>query len=371
VTTIDELGAELQDRTGLAYGGHQRPRMRRAIEAGMHREGCTTSGEYARRLRDDPAAFASLLDDLTVHETYFMRDGGQLDLIRSEVLDVHRREAGGLLRIWSAGCSTGEEAYTLAIEAAKAGLHDRVRVLGTDLSAAAIGHAEEGRYGPWSFRGVDEVDRRTWFVPDGERWRVRHDLRDRVTFEVRDLLDGAPARFQLVVCRNVLMYLTPGAVARASSSLSRALAPGGHLVIGASDPPLRCEDLVLVSTGSGLVYRRADDAAPVEVRSTAPPVADEPPASGVAAAARDVDSLEVLLAEIDRTPLEPRLRHLAASMLLTEQRFDEAIAQARAALYLDPRLTDLHVLIGHAHAALGHREASAKSYARAGRVASG
>ena len=148
------------------------------------------------------------------------------------------------LRLWSAGCSTGEEAWSLAI------LLERLlptgwdaRVLATDVDEAALERAERGIYGARSFRGVPDSVRARWFTAAGPgRWEVAPPLRRRVRFAVLNLVaDDYPSSgngtgaVDLLLCRNVLMYLTPGARAAVAVRLARSLAPGGWLAVAPAE----------------------------------------------------------------------------------------------------------------------------------------
>lgn len=208
----------------------------------------------------------ALVEDLTNHETYFFRDMPQLEVLEQHILPelVQRKlkSADRTLRIWSAACSTGEEAWTLALLTLQALLHAgvareprpgeiwlppdwKLEVLGTDISRQAIRTARTAAYrteAMASFRSFPAAYRR--FFDDAPAAgsqpayrQVRESLRRHVSFELFNLMHTAPPRQQqdLVLCRNVLIYLEPEAHEGVQAMLARALRPGGYLMLGVVD----------------------------------------------------------------------------------------------------------------------------------------
>lgn len=225
-----------------------------------------------------------LIESLTTHETYFFRDRLQLDLLRTATLPpliaAARADRRRRLRLWSAGCATGEEAYSLAV-VALAALHDageaierkgRVRplpgwtveVLGTDISGRALEVAGGGVYGTGPLSSFREAppDLLAYFppTPDGSGRRVRDELKHMVRFGRFNLLDTPPpiVECDVVACRNVLIYLTAAAGRRVQDVLHRALRPGGCLLLGPTDSladPGRFESHW---SGTRIVHRRRE-----------------------------------------------------------------------------------------------------------------
>ncbi|MEO0318708.1 MAG: hypothetical protein RL404_2385 [Pseudomonadota bacterium] len=188
---------------------------------------------------DDRQQLASALIPL---ESFFFRDAGQVALIRERLLPqrIRVRAASRTLRLWSAGCATGEEAYTLAILLAELlpDLHSwKIDIVASDINRHALERARSGLYGAWSFRGVPDSVRARHFRAVRGGWQIEPALRDMVTFVEDDLL-GSPVpallsgEFDLVLCRHVLMYYQDEALARVVDRFARALAPGGFLLVG-------------------------------------------------------------------------------------------------------------------------------------------
>ncbi len=189
-----------------------------------------------------------LIDEVTIQETSFVRDRGQLDTIPwRRLLDSARAAGSPGIRVWSAGCASGEEAYTLALLAADVlAVPDvPVSVLGTDVSVAALAAAARGRYGARAVRGLESSLRTRYLDRQADgHYLVREHLRDLVRFRRHNLAcDQAPpageAAFDLISCRNVLIYFDAALVRRVIESLEHSLRPGGILLLGAADALLR------------------------------------------------------------------------------------------------------------------------------------
>lgn len=232
----------------------------------MARAAVRDAAEYLRLLDTDESAFAALITELTVGETYFLRETGQFDFIRREVLPGLAGESGSGRGItaWSAGCASGEEAYSLAMIAQEANPPLRIRVLGTDIAESRLAIARKAVYGEWSLRGVPESIVQRYFQRTNRKVKVAPAIRSMVEFRSLNLASAdwsqsgiAPRGMDLIFCRNVLIYLDAATIARVAAQLIDSLSENGWLVLGASDPALA--DLVpceVVVTGSGLAYRR-------------------------------------------------------------------------------------------------------------------
>ena len=275
-------------------------------------ESLDTTG-LARRLQaaapDDPLRRA-FVETLTICETHFFRLGRQFDALGERVLPalLLARQATRRLRLWSAGCSTGEEAWSLAV------LLEQVvppgwdaTVLATDVDEAALEHARRGVYGARSFRETPEWVRARWFTATDDGWEVGDRLRRRVRFARANLAGDpvppaelGPGGVDLVVCRNVLMYFTAEARAHTAARLSRCLAPGGWLAVAPAElSPATFPDLAVRHFPDAILYQRPDPAGiPDEPPSPAPP-ASPPPATETSAPSRTADRLLAARAYLD------------------------------------------------------------------------
>jgi chemotaxis protein methyltransferase CheR len=279
----------ITQRTGLVFSPSRLAPAEHTVRRWMKQHEINAEVVGDEILERDPEAFDSLVAELTVGETYFFREPEQLAFIRRTVLpELGSRHERRAVRVWSAGCASGEEAYSLAILLYEAGTASHAEILGTDISRARIAAARRARYAPWSLRGVpDEVVSRYFRRRDG-RYELAPAIRSMASFRYQNLPDGtSPPSFSdargadLILCRNVLIYFDRNAVGRAARRLLAALDDDGWLFLGASDPPLAdmvpCE---VVMTEAGVAYRRQP--APRGIVSTvtsldsAGPVADEP-----------------------------------------------------------------------------------------------
>jgi chemotaxis protein methyltransferase CheR len=220
--------------------------------------------QYLRYHSDARAELERAVDCLTTNETYFFREEYQLRGFRDEVLPALLALAGSRRRlvIWSAGCSTGEEVYTIAMLVAESGLFDGwdVRVFGSDISRRVLAVARKGVYGPSSFRAMPPAYAR-WFIDGPEGRSVHPRIRAMCHFGQLNLLESARTaivgRVDAIFCRNVLIYFDAASRRRVIDSFHERLWPGGYLMLGHS------ESLLNVSTAfevahlrSDLVYRR-------------------------------------------------------------------------------------------------------------------
>jgi chemotaxis protein methyltransferase CheR len=225
-------------RFGLDYPARKRSLLLSRLEPRVRALGLRSLGEYYRVLRyapGDAAEWRELADAVTNNETYFFRDRLQLEAIVRLAAKGPERTS---VRILCAGCSSGEEAYSLALlSAAMEVPPGRLRVVGVDLSATKIREATEARYDRRSFRN-GEVAGTLRPASDGV-WEVPRELRSDVRFEQCNLVDpGATDRlgvFDIVVCRNVLIYAHERAIASFVAALARLLRRGGHLFVGQSE----------------------------------------------------------------------------------------------------------------------------------------
>jgi chemotaxis protein methyltransferase CheR len=233
---------------GLRLRDQDREALSRWVEERRRAHALPGLEEYVRLLSDDSASSRRERELITVRfstgESYFFRDQGQIDLLATTILPqlLERRADTRTLRIWSAGCAAGEEAYTLAIlvdELAPRLDGWKVLILGSDINTQALEKARRGEYREWAFRTLDDARRQRYFERHGDRWRIARRLREQVTFCSVDLVHAPfpdPAAglndFDLILCRNVFIYLDTVAAGRITTKFARTLAGGGYLITG-------------------------------------------------------------------------------------------------------------------------------------------
>lgn len=268
--SIDEgrrLWSEIASRTGLNFRDRQIEQLQQTVLRAMAQEGCTSIREFRQRLNSSPGAFDDFVGQLTVGETFFFRDPDQFEVIRNRILPELRKQRGvhGDPRMWSAGCASGEEAYSLAVLLEESDPGGRGRVLATDISRPALQRAREAIFRKWSLRGESQRQVQNYLTKRDGLYILDERIRRRVVFDYLNLAaDVYPSLatdtwgLDLILCRNVLIYFDRETIARVLRRLWNCLAPGGWLVLGASDP--HAADFVefeVITTSSGLMYRRA------------------------------------------------------------------------------------------------------------------
>jgi chemotaxis protein methyltransferase CheR len=313
----------------------------------------------------DPALMNRLIDEVTVQETAFIRDRPQLDAIAWGSLGATQSRA---LRVWSVGCASGEEAYTLALLAVEAFARGplRVEVLGTDISDAALATAAAGRYGERAMRAVDPVLRERYFDRQGDgSYLVGERLRRLVRFRRHNLARGptppsGEAGFDLVICRNVLIYFDATLVTPAVEALRRALRPGGTLLLGHADA--LPQEVSGAPRGPG---------GPALTRTLRPPLTSEPPPShqerltaALDAAGRgDTDTaLSRLASMLADNPLDPDAHFVDGLVALKVDRPAGAAAALRRALCADATFGLAAFTLARAYDVLGDKPAARRSY---------
>lgn len=261
-------------RTGLHFGPDARFSMERRLRERIAVLNLTTFAEYYHHLRFGlraEAEWEEAIDLLTTNETYFFREVNQLNAFKGEVLPLLAEQARARRRlaVWSAGCSTGEEVYTLAILIHESGLFSGwdVRIYGSDISRRCIGHARRGTYGQASFRVTAPEIRLRYFSerPDGAH--VVEHIREKCHFGQLNLLHEDKSRIlgraDAVFCRNVLIYLDTHARRRVIDSFHERLYPGGVLLLGHSESLLNVSTAFeLLHLKEDLVYRKPSTVAP-------------------------------------------------------------------------------------------------------------
>lgn len=267
-----ELAALIEDQLGIQGDARDNSDW---LEILRQRLGATASASFEayQQLFSSPLSrqqeVAQLARAVTVGETYFFRDSRQFEALTTVVLPeiFSRRAPEAPIQILSAACSTGEEPYSMAIAAREllGARASRIRIQAFDINPAAIELATQARYSEWSLRATPEALKQRYFTRRGSQYELLPAVREAVTFETRNLFDQEPpgakqTRFDVILCRNALIYFSRRKVALALQRLSDALAADGVLFLGSAETPRGFEDrLVPQEVCGSFCYRLTDN----------------------------------------------------------------------------------------------------------------
>ena len=263
------LAGLLEQMTGQQLANARRWRIQTALQPVMRKHDISSLDMLAGLASQPGSALREdVVEALLNHETSFYRDLPVFKAIGEEALPAlaEARAQGKRLRIWSAGCSTGQEVYSLAfIFSNQKGVWDdwQIDILGTDVSPQAIAQARNGTYSQFEVqRGLPIGDLIARFEQEGDDWRIRSMLKARTNFMVHNLLDPPPAgRFDIILCRNVLLYFSAERRRAVLDRLTSAIAPDGMLILGAGETVLGQTDAFVPDTELRGIYRPKASAA--------------------------------------------------------------------------------------------------------------
>jgi two-component system CheB/CheR fusion protein len=268
-----EIIALMRDRLGHDFSLYKQGTLLRRIERRIGLLGLGASGlqSYVKRLQDDAPELDLLAKDLLINVTSFFRDAQVFDQLDESVIPTLVRDCkpGQPLRVWIAGCSTGEETYSLAmllreqITAQKVNI--KLQIFASDLGADAVATAREGLYPPSIAADVSAARLARFFQKEPGGYRVLPDLRSAVVFTIQDVLADPPfSRLDLISCRNLLIYLQPEAQAKVISIFHFALCEGGLLLLGASEAVNDVDGRFKLVSKAARLYRHVGRSRPGE-----------------------------------------------------------------------------------------------------------
>ena len=259
------LAGLLEARTGQQLTMSRRWRIETALSALLRERGIATLDELITILvmGKEPSLSDQVVEALLNNETYFFRDRTPFDVLSRHAFPALavKRASKKRLRIWSAGCSTGQEAYSLAMLFAEQAEQWRgwtIEILGTDVSGAVIEKAKAAAYTQFEVqRGLAITQTIRWFEETPDGWRVVEPLRKQVRVQVHNLLEPPPGHgtFDVVLCRNVLLYLSAEKKALAFDRLASAMAPDGYFMLGAGETVIGQTKKLAADTQARGLYR--------------------------------------------------------------------------------------------------------------------
>jgi chemotaxis protein methyltransferase CheR len=271
------LAGLLEARTGQQLTMSRRWRLETALASLLRERGIATLDELITILvmGKEPGLSNQVVEALLNNETYFFRDRSPFDLLARSVFPAIAQRPSRRLRIWSAGCSTGQEVYSLAMlfaedEAAWRGW--TIDILGTDVSGTVVDRARAGTYTQFEVqRGLGIGQTIKWFEESEEGWRVVEGLRRRTRFQVHNILEALPhpGEFDIVLCRNVLLYLNAEKRRAAFDRLASAMAPDAWLMLGAGETVIGQTKRLKSDPQARGLYRLTDASEPSDRRTGA------------------------------------------------------------------------------------------------------
>jgi chemotaxis protein methyltransferase CheR len=259
----------LYNHTGMLFGESKRYYIERRLFERMFKTNSPSFAAYFSMLRASPAELANVVNVFTVNETYFYREDQHLRCLSENILPeiIRRKGPGDKIRIWSQPCSTGEEAYSIALWLLENWpLVDayNIEIVGSDIDTDALARASLGLYGSRSLARLPERLVREYFEPSIKQLhRIIGDLRESVQFTQANLMDAksmhANGLFEMIFCRNVLIYFDEASRAKAMASLFGSLVPGGFICLGHTESMPRNEARFKPRRFSNaLVYQRPE-----------------------------------------------------------------------------------------------------------------
>jgi chemotaxis protein methyltransferase CheR len=389
----------IEARCGLHFDESQRTSLSASLGVRMLQLGIDQIDDYYDLLcrRTDDEGFRKLINLVTVTETSFFRDPSQFRLLRQHILPTllagHSRRQARTIRIWSAGCSSGEEAYSIALMLSDMGLLSAstawtFEIVGTDLNTEVLETAKRGVYSARALRNVEGNLLRRYFRPDGGRFSLDDEIKRAVRFEYANLTHVPLPRpsgtgYDIVFCKNVTIYFQLEMTRRLVGQFHDAMADGGFLLLGHSESLWQMDEgFALVEHEGAFCYRKASprvgaaarqvQTSPSAVQARVPLQAPSETPTGeydrclAAFRAEHWTQAEMLLdALIESSPAFVPARLLLGGVYVHRGRYDEAFEQAEQVLHLTDLEPRAHLLIGMIAAHRGRPDEALQALRRA------
>ena len=367
-TDYERFRAFTLEKMGLDFPEEKRSILARGLTEVMETTGCADLNQLYVVLRSSLSTspmWDRLISALTVGETYFFRNANQFDALVRHILPellLQREHLNRRIRIWSAGCATGEEPYSIAIalrELIPQIESWNILILATDINRDALRKAREGLYGAWSFRGVEKRIQDTYFrFTDGKTFAIADEIKRMVTFEYLNLVaDPFPSltnntnTMDLIFCRNVTIYFTAAATQKVIIDFSNCLVDGGWLIPGPSEPNMVFYQHLHAKNFPGAVVYQKPGMPPVKIKpafafTAQPSMAPLTPPAPVP-----------LPKELPKPATPPPADTFqAAGDLLRQGRIEEALVKLYQKLDQNPHFAPTYCMLGKIYANKGNLE---------------
>lgn len=282
---LREIFMQIRARTGHDFSNYKRPTLLRRIERRINVRNLPSLAAYATVLQQHPDEAHALLKDLLISVTNFFRDKKVFEAIENDILPriFQGKKAGDQVRIWVAGCATGEEAYSLAMLCAERTPDlinaPKIQIFATDIDENAIAIAREGLYTINDAADVSPERLRRFFTKEGDEYRIGREIREMVLFALHNVIKDPPfSHLDLVSCRNLLIYLDYTAKERVMETMHFALKPAGYLLLGTSESVDGAGDLFApVSRENHIFQSRSVVGRPYPIPESTPTFRFQPP----------------------------------------------------------------------------------------------
>ncbi|MGB4358814.1 MAG: chemotaxis protein CheB [Rhodoferax sp.] len=340
---LDKILVLLRTHTGHDFSAYKKNTIMRRVERRMGLHQLHRIDDYLRYVRENPKEIELLLGELLIGVTSFFRDAEVWAQLKREVLPAlcASHPDGAQLRAWIPGCSSGEEAYSLAmlfresLDEVKATQRYKLLIFASDLDKAAIARARAGVY-PESIVGdVSEARLKRFFVPEAPGYRVSNEIREMVIFAEQNVIVDPPfTRIDLLSCRNLLIYLEAGLQGKLLQLFHYSLSPGGFLLLGSSESVGPASSLFTGLPGRSRIYRRLD--VPTPALPPGMPAAFSHAGSRAAATAPLGQGVSVMAPDLQMLVEQLVLANFAPAALLVSAKGEMLYVSGKTGKYLEP-----------------------------------
>jgi two-component system CheB/CheR fusion protein len=338
-SALDKVLILLRAKIGHDFSLYKKNTVYRRVERRMSIHQISRIAGYVRYLQENPQETEILFKELLIGVTRFFRDPAAWEELRTEVIPelLNLHPAGGVLRAWSAGCSTGEEAYSLAmvykeaLGAVRPTANFTLQIFATDLDRDAIDKARAGVYPANISADVSPERLQRFFIQEGNSYRVGKEIREMVTFATQNVIMDPPfTKLDLIICRNLLIYLTPELQRKLLPLFHYSLLPGGVLFLGSAESVSAYTDLFAPLSIKSRLFRRRESFLPADRQAF--------PASFVHDRAGDPQELTMVKPVINLQTLADHLllQHFSPAAVLVNNKGDILYISGRTGKYLEP-----------------------------------
>ncbi|MDH5595005.1 MAG: methyltransferase [Gammaproteobacteria bacterium] len=262
----DSFRDYLESACGIILGDNKHYLVTSRLNRLMKEFSISCIGELVKQSEKNRQLHNRIVDAMTTNETFWFRDNHPFDILKDKLLPEFAANTKRIqpFRIWSAAASSGQEAYSISmmieefIQSRPGSLKQGVQIIGTDISPTMLEEAKAARYDKAAiFRGITEERKKKFFTEKGIKWEVNPAIRNRASFTELNLMNdyATLGKFDIIYCRNVLIYFSSDTKRDIISRMARALNPGGYLFVGASESLNYSEGFEMVRCNPGVVYK--------------------------------------------------------------------------------------------------------------------